>query len=482
MKPEYTHIRILLVEDDEDDYFIIEEMISRVPHGQFEVEWCRDHRKAFDLIRSGSHHIYFIDHYLGGITGMELLKKAVAENADAPMVLLTGQGNRDIALQALNAGAADYLVKSEITPEKLERCIRYAVEKAQAVKLLRDNEQKFRNIFEKTRDAIFLSDTELVLRDVNTAMVRMLGNSPAELIGVSVYDLLSDERDTQKVRDQLLEHGEVEDMEVSFHDQYGEELDCLFSAVIINNPDGTQYVQGILHDITRLRKAERSALMAEKLAATGRLARTLAHEIRDPLTNINLSLDNLQELPHDEEQGNYLHIIRRNSRRVNDILTELLAAARSGHTTLKPWDLKDVLDASLSSAMDRIQLKKIDLTLRYPDEAALILADKDSLQIAFLNIIINAVEAMPEEHGRLMVALEDDGQQWEVKITDNGCGIAEEDMPRLFEPFYTAKRNGLGLGLSTTLNILQVHRGSIEVNSVIRTGTTFAIQFPKSRS
>jgi signal transduction histidine kinase len=81
-----------------------------------------------------------------------------------------------------------------------------------------------------------------------------------------------------------------------------------------------------------------------------------------------------------------------------------------------------------------------------------------------------------------MVALEDDGQQWEVKITDNGCGIAEEDMPRLFEPFYTAKRNGLGLGLSTTLNILQVHRGSIEVNSVVRTGTTFAIQFPKSRN
>lgn len=482
MKPEYTHIRILLVEDDEDDYFIIEEMISRIPHGHFEVEWCRDHRKAFDLIRSASHHIYFIDHFLGGITGMELLEKAVAENADSPMVLLTGQGNRDIALQALNAGAADYLVKSELTPEKLERCIRYTVEKAQAFKLLRDNEQKFRNIFEKTRDAIFLSDTELVLRDVNTAMVRMLGNSPAELIGASVYDLLSDEQDAQGVRDQLSEFGEVEDMEVSFHDQYGEELDCLFSAVIINNPDGTRYVQGILHDITRLRKAERSARMAEKLAATGRLARTLAHEIRDPLTNINLSLDNLQELPHDEEQHNYLDIIRRNSRRVNDILTELLAAARSGHTTLKPQDLKDMLDASLGSAMDRIQLKKIDLTVRYPKDPAMILADKDSLQIAFLNIIINAVEAMPEEYGRLMVALEDDGQQWEVKITDNGCGIAEEDMPRLFEPFYTAKRNGLGLGLSTTLNILQVHRGSIEVNSVIRTGTTFAIQFPKSRS
>jgi signal transduction histidine kinase len=96
--------------------------------------------------------------------------------------------------------------------------------------------------------------------------------------------------------------------------------------------------------------------------------------------------------------------------------------------------------------------------------------------------MINAIEAMSEDNGKLMVVIEDDGTQWEVKITDNGCGIAQEDIPRLFEPFYTAKRNGLGLGLSTTLNILQSHHGSVDVNSVLNVGTTFSIQFPKAQA
>lgn len=477
--PEQTQTKILIVEDDQDDFFITEHLIKKIPHGSFDIQWCNNHKDALMQIREGNYDIYFIDYYLGGITGMELLTRSMAENATAPKVLLTGQGSRDIALQALNAGAADYLVKSELTPEKLERCIRYTVDKAEALKQIRDNEQKFRNIFEKTRDAIFLSDTELNLLDVNNAMVNLMDGSASDLIGISVYDLMADEEDLIKVREQIQVNGEVNDMEIMFHDQAGDELTCIFSAITISKPDGSSYVQGILHDITKLRKAERSALMSEKLAATGRLARTLAHEIRDPLTNVNLSLDYLMELQPSEEQKGYFDIIRRNSRRINDILSELLAAGRSGHTHFQKVDLKDVLNDSLASAMDRIQLKKIKLTKRYTEAAVVLSADKESLKIAFLNIIINAIEAMPEEHGRLMVALDDDGQQWEVKITDNGCGIAEDDIPRLFEPFYTAKRNGLGLGLSTTLNILQVHHASVDVNSVLGVGTTFCIQFPQ---
>lgn len=480
--PDRANIKILIIEDDEDDFYLTEQMIRKIPSGNFDVQWCRSHKEGLKLIREASHDIYFIDYFLPGMTGMELLTNSIAVNADTPRVLLTGQGNRDIAMQALDAGAADYLVKSELTAEKLERCIRYAVEKSQALKQLRDNEQKFRNIFEKTRDAIFLSDTDLVLRDVNTAMANLMGGAAESLIGSSVYDMMADEKDLQKVKDSLNEQGEVNDLEINFHDQAGDELSCIFSAITIANPDGSNYVQGILHDITKLKKAEKSALMSEKLAATGRLARTLAHEIRDPLTNINLSLDYLNELDADEEQRGYYDIIRRNSVRVNDILSELLAAGKAGHTSLQRVNLQDILDASVHAAMDRMHLKKIKPVIRYTDQLATILADKDSLTMAFLNIIINAIEAMSDDNGRLMVVIEDDGTQWEVKITDNGCGIAAEDLPKLFEPFYTAKRNGLGLGLSTTLNILQSHHGSVDVNSVLNVGTTFSIQFPKAQA
>lgn len=473
------NIRILIIDDDEDDFIITEQMIRDIPNGEFTIHWCPRHGEGLEKICSKEYDIYFIDYFLGGITGMDLLKKSTSCNNDSPLILLTGKGNRDISLEALNSGASDYLVKSELTTEKLERCIRYSLEKAAALKELRDNENKFRNIFEKTRDSIFLSDMDLNIQDANKAMERMFGYSSEALVGMSVYDMMADEGNVQRVRTLLQDAGEVADLEMGFHDHSGEELNCIFSAVAIARPDGSKYVQGILHDISKLKRAERSLLISEKLAATGRLARTLAHEIRNPLTNINLSLDHLSELGTNEEISGYLDIIRRNSKRVNDILTELLASAKPAQTAMQRYVLQEVLDASINTAMDRILLKRIKMQVRYLEQPVVIHADRDKLKIAFLNIIINAVEAMDSEHGRLMIVLEDDEQGWEVKITDNGVGIPEEDLPRLFEPYFTAKRNGLGLGLSATLNILQAHQAVVEVTSVPHVGTTFSIQFPK---
>src|SRR6186713_2683639 len=140
------HIRILIIDDDEDDFIITEQMIKDIPNGNFQIDWCPRHADGLLKICSKEYDIYFIDYFLGGITGMDLLKRSVACNTDSPMILLTGKGNRDISLEALNSGASDYLVKSDLTTEKLERCIRYSLEKANTLKQLRDNENKFRNI------------------------------------------------------------------------------------------------------------------------------------------------------------------------------------------------------------------------------------------------------------------------------------------------------------------------------------------------
>jgi PAS domain S-box-containing protein len=472
-------IRILIIDDDEDDYVITEQMIMDIPNGKFQIHWCPRHSDAMQLISSKAYDIYFIDYFLGGITGMELLKKSISFNQDAPMILLTGKGNRDISLEALNAGAADYLIKSELNTEKLERCIRYALENASTLKQLRDNESKFRAIFEQTRDAIFLSDTALNLLDVNSAMEKMLGFSADEMKSLSLFELLADELKLTMVKDQLCLSGEVTDLEIGFHHQSGEEITCIFSAITVARPDGVRYIQGILHDITGLKRAERSLLMSEKLAATGRLARTLAHEIRNPLTSINLSLDHLKGIEAQEDQKSYFEIIKRNTKRINDILSELLASARPENTRMEKNILQKIIDDSVNSAMDRIMLKHIKLQVRYIEKPIVIQADPDKLKIAFLNIIINAIEAMEDGKGRLMIVLEDDEQAWEVKITDNGIGISEEDLPRLFEPYFTVKRNGLGLGLSATFNILQAHNAVVEVTSVPNVGTTFSIQFAK---
>jgi signal transduction histidine kinase len=222
-------------------------------------------------------------------------------------------------------------------------------------------------------------------------------------------------------------------------------------------------------------------LQAEKLAATGRLVQTLAHEVRNPLNNINLSLEQL----HHEVQGSgmgdtemYMEIIQRNSKRISDIITELLNSSRPAEMSLQSKPLQIIIDESISSALDRITLQKVKLKIKYADKPAYVKADSEKLKLAFLNIIINAVEAMKEENGELLIMVETEKDSHIVKIRDNGSGIAEENMSKLFEPYFTSKRNGLGLGLAATLNILQSHKGRIEVSSELNKGTQFTITFP----
>ncbi len=471
-------IRILIIDDDEDDFFITSTLIKDIG-GEFLVDWCHRYSEALDHICNKDYDLYFIDYFLGAKTGLDLLKEALMKDCEEPLILLTGKGNRSLDLEAMMAGAADYLVKSELTAEKLERCIRYTLEKARSLKALRDNEQKYRSIFEYSKDAIFLAGTDLQFLTPNMATEQLLEYTAPELTRLTLYDLMADPPMAEQLKQQMESTGEVNDREIDLLSKSGEEKHCIFSATTIERPDGSKYTQGILHDITSLRRAERSVLIAEKLAATGRLARTLAHEIRNPLTNIHLSLDHLRGEPLNNSQLEYYDIVLRNTKRIGSIISELLDTARPSEIILRTASLQDILDESITAAMDRIVLKKIKLQIRYPDEIIFIQADKEKLKIAFLNIIINAIEAMEEEKGELMITIQPHQRQYEVRIADNGSGISEENLKRLFEPYFTSKRNGLGLGLATTLNILQAHHAEVDVHSEPGIGTTFVLTFDK---
>ena len=140
--------------------------------------------------------------------------------------------------------------------------------------------------------------------------------------------------------------------------------------------------------------------------------------------------------------------------------------------------LQTVLDETITAATDRITLRNVKLQIKYPDLLIPIMADKVQLSIAFLNIIVNSIEAMDDREGRLIISVHPHNEYCEIRITDNGCGISEENQKKLFEPYFTSKRNGIGLGLAATLNILQSHLAKIEVISLEGTGTTFSITIP----
>jgi len=179
-----------------------------------------------------------------------------------------------------------------------------------------------------------------------------------------------------------------------------------------------------------------------------------------------------------EDDKPYLEIIQRNGKRINDLITELLQSSRPAEMNLQPVSLQTVVKNVIHSVQDRVVLRKIQINFSSSDAESIIQADSSRLEMAILNILINAIEAVKDESGVIEVILHVKNKQALLIISDNGCGISSENKSRLFEPYFTSKRNGMGLGLATTLTILQAHNANIEVHSEIDHGTIFRILFP----
>ncbi len=479
MSAQQGQIRILIIDDDEDDFLITSEYIRHIPGAAFQIDWCPDFDDALKDICNKDHDLYFSDYRLGARSGVELLQEVVTRGCDAAIVLLTGKGNREVDMEAMQLGAVDYLVKTELTVEKMERCIRYTLERMDNLRALRANERKYRSIFEKSKDLVFLADDMLDFQDVNSAAEPLLGYTKGELLQMNICDLIDQSQHKKYLLAAVQSNKMINDWEVVLTTQSGEKKICLITAAKDDGARDTDYIQGIIHDITTLRKEERITLQAEKLAATGRLVRTLAHEVRNPLNNITLSAEQLQQDNLVGESGElYLNIIQRNAQRISGLINELLNTSKPTDVVPEEKLLQAILDDVVAASIDRITLKRLRLNVNYPETPVQIKADAEKLKLALLNIVINAIEAMEEGKGELDITVQPLRQTVVLRITDNGCGIPEEHISRLFEPYFTQKRNGMGLGLAFTLNILQAHKAMIDVASNETTGTTFTITFP----
>lgn len=471
-------LKILIVDDDKDDFIITSEYIRHIPDANYQLDWCAKYNDALEHMLRKNYQLYFVDYRLGAKSGVDLLKEAISNDCDDPIILLTGKGNYEVDIKAMQLGAIDYLVKTELTAEKMERSIRYAMERSASMKALRANERKYRSIFEKSKDIIFTADKELRFIDVNNAIEVVLGYTVNEMKEKSLLDIIKQAQHKKYLQQTIAIGKEVNEWEVILNTKSGEKKSVTLTATHEFDHEERGYIQGIIHDITNLKKAEKVTLQAEKLAAAGRLVRTLAHEVRNPLNNITLSVEQMQQDDRDETSMMYLEIIQRNGKRINDLISELLYTSRPAEMTFERQLLQAVIDDVITSALDRITLKHIKLFVSYPDEPLYVDADKEKLVMALLNIVINAIEAMEEYNGQLSVSLQKLSEFITLKISDNGCGISEENISRLFEPYFTQKRNGMGLGLASTLNILQTHKASVDVSSTLGEGTTFTVSFP----
>jgi two-component system NtrC family sensor kinase len=231
-----------------------------------------------------------------------------------------------------------------------------------------------------------------------------------------------------------------------------------------------------------LEQSQAQLVQSEKLAATGRLAASLAHEINNPLQAIHNGLQLLLTFPMNrEEQREYLQMADEEVERLMEMVARILDFARRPERRMQPTQLNDVVEKVLALAGKYLQHRHIVLERDLAADLPPLLATPDELGQVFLNMIINALDAMPEG-GTLRVStrLAKDGRLT-TTFADTGQGIAPEHIDRVFEPFFSTKEGGTGLGLSVSYNVIKRHGGEIAVESTLGEGSRFTVWLPASR-
>lgn len=346
-----------------------------------------------------------------------------------------------------------------------------------------EKDKRYRSLFERSIDPIFLTTTQFTLVNVNQAFIDFTGYADEECLAFPINKLFAQDEDYQHFIRILEEKRQVRDYEATFMSKSGERKECLINCIFIPHdiPEVASY-QGIIQDLTLRKQAEADMLQAERLSLTGKIARTIAHEVRNPLTSLNLALDQLrEEIPAENKSAKrYSAIIARSARRIEQLVDEMLSSSKPKQLCLALHNVDEIMTDSVSLALDRLKLNQIKLQMTYEANIPRILVDKDKIQIALLNIIINAIEAMVPGEGILRIESSLKDKIITIAITDNGKGISSGDRERLFDPFFTNKHNGMGLGLTSTQSILTSHSAQVHVKSEVNKGTTFYVNFKVS--
>jgi len=242
------------------------------------------------------------------------------------------------------------------------------------------------------------------------------------------------------------------------------------------------FAMALITDISERVNLERSARQAEKLATVGTLAAGLAHEINNPIgiisTRIEAMLLEAGDTGFSPETREDLNVLHRNAMRVADITHRVLTLARSPSTERVAVDMNAVVDEAVALLRKQLSKEGVDITAELAPGLPRMQGSAGSLQQVVLNLVLNAAQSITDR-GRVMIRTSGtDASGVEITVEDTGCGIPADKLDTIFDPFYTTKPHGTGLGLSVSLNIIREHGGTIDVKSEPGRGTTFILRFP----
>jgi PAS domain S-box-containing protein len=471
-------LRVLVIEDDEDDYIILKHYLNKITSVDYDVYWTNNYDDALQDILKNEHDLYLIDHYLGKGEGVEIIEQVRKHHFYKPLILLTGAGNREVDEKAMEKGASDYLVKTELKVDMLERALRYAHDRFLQQRYINEQERKYRSLFELSREPLLLLDEHFKIIEFNNAFQNLFDFDDKGPFEKSFASFFEYDFDFDYIQKKVAERGFVRGLKTNFKHKDATVTVVLSVAKLAESEVSEEAVyQVAFSDVSKLIEAQDELKKMEKLSMTGRMARMIAHEVRNPLTNINLAAGELEELCNQiPESALYIEMINRNAGRISGLIDDLLQSARPTQLEMAKTNMQRVLDSAIEACKDRISLQGVKFQKVYPTELVTGKWDPEKLKIAFVNIMINAVEAMKDiDQPELSLILTKEKNRPTIFIKDNGIGMDEETKSKLFDPFFTNRKGGLGLGMTATLNIIAMHEGRISVNSARNQGTEFKV-------
>lgn len=234
-----------------------------------------------------------------------------------------------------------------------------------------------------------------------------------------------------------------------------------------------------LRDLESLERISTQLQLSERLAALGRVTAGVAHEVKNPLNSMRLWLENLKEaLPEDQEVPQLaVKVLDSEIDRLDRVVKRFLDFTRPVELHLQETNLSELLAEVVGVARPQMDRARIEPVTQLPGDILTVNLDRELIKQAFLNLVLNAVEAMPDG-GRLTLTLDRRGDMAEVSVADTGCGIAPEHRSRIFQLLFTTRPGGSGIGLASAFRIVQLHNGSIDFESEVGRGTTFCVELP----